>query len=49
MALCPEAVGKEHLTTASWYLKSAQEATPELGIKGRDLVLDHMRRILGGA
>ena len=48
MALCPEAVDKERLKaeTASWYLASAQEASPELGNKGRDLVLDHMRRVL---
>jgi creatinine amidohydrolase len=49
MALCPEAVDMERLTTSSWYVKSAGEASPELGKRGRNLVLDHMRRVLGRA
>jgi creatinine amidohydrolase/Fe(II)-dependent formamide hydrolase-like protein len=48
MALCPEAVDVERLTTTGWYLESARKAGPELGSKGVRLVLDHMRRVLGG-
>ena len=46
MTLCPEAVDMDRLTTESWYLRSAEEASPEVGEKGRDLVLAHMRRVL---
>ncbi len=48
MALCPEAVDRERLCADKWYLKTAKEASIELGRKGRELVVGHMRRLLAG-
>ena len=48
MALCPEGVDMERLSTEKWYLETAKEAGEELGRRGADLVLDRMRRILFG-
>lgn len=47
MALCPAAVDMEHFSPEAWYLRSAREASPELGRRGRDLILAHMRKVLG--
>lgn len=47
MALCPEAVDMAHLSTDQWYTRSAAEASVELGQKGRDLILAHVRQVLG--
>lgn len=47
MALCPEAVDMSHYSSEKWYVESAARATRELGEKGRDLILVHMRRCLG--
>lgn len=49
MALCPEAVDMERLSTETWYTRDAGEASVELGMKGRDLILAHMRKVLGAA
>lgn len=46
MALCPEGVDMEHLSTDKWYLETAKDANTELGEKGAELVLDRMRKIL---
>lgn len=46
MALCPEGVDMERLSDEKWYTRSAGDASPELGARGRDLILDHMRRVL---
>ena len=46
MALCPEGVDMEHLSTDKWYLESAKDASKELGEKGANMVLDRMRIIL---
>ena len=48
MALCPEAVDRQRVSLGKWYCRSAKDASVELGEKGRDLVLDYMRRVLAG-
>lgn len=47
MAFCPEAVEMDRLDGNKWYTRSAADASPELGAKGRELILAHMRRVLG--
>ena len=46
LALCPEAVDMERLSTETWYTRDAAGASSELGMKGRDLILAHMRKVL---
>ena len=47
MALVPEGVDTSRLSDDKWYARSARDASIELGIKGRDLILAHMRKALG--
>ena len=47
MALCPEAVDMGHFNKEKWYTRSAAEASAELGGKGCNLILAHMRKVLG--
>jgi len=47
MALCPEGVEMDKLASDKWYTRTAAEASAELGAKGRDLILAHMRQALG--
>ena len=47
MALLPEVVDKSRISEDQWYSRSAREASPELGIKGRDRILAHLRKALG--
>jgi creatinine amidohydrolase/Fe(II)-dependent formamide hydrolase-like protein len=47
MALLPEAVDKSRISEDEWYSRSAREASIELGIKGRDRILAHLRKALG--
>ncbi len=47
MALLPEAVDKSRISEDEWYSRSAREASIELGIKGRDRILAHLRQALG--
>lgn len=47
MALCPEAVDMRKLNPEKWYTQSAANASAELGAKGRELILAHMRKVLG--
>jgi creatinine amidohydrolase len=49
LALCPEAVDMKKLSAKKWYTQSARKASAELGAKGRDLILAHMRSVLGRA
>ena len=49
MALCPEGVDMKKLSTKKWYTRSAKKASRELGERGRDLILAHMRQVLGRA
>jgi creatinine amidohydrolase/Fe(II)-dependent formamide hydrolase-like protein len=47
MALCPEGVDMTHFSEAKWYLRGARDATAALGAKGCQMVLAHMREVLG--
>jgi creatinine amidohydrolase/Fe(II)-dependent formamide hydrolase-like protein len=47
MALVPEGVDTSRLSQDKWYVQSARNADVELGMKGRDLILEHMRKALG--
>jgi creatinine amidohydrolase len=49
MAFCPEGVDMKRLSAKKWYTKSAKQASMKLGAKGRDLILAHMREVLGVA
>jgi creatinine amidohydrolase/Fe(II)-dependent formamide hydrolase-like protein len=46
MALCPEAVDMRQFSAKTWYTRTASEASAELGARGRDLILAHVRRVL---
>jgi creatinine amidohydrolase/Fe(II)-dependent formamide hydrolase-like protein len=49
MALCPEAVDMDRFgENQGWYTATARDASAELGRRGRDLVLEHMRSVLKG-
>jgi creatinine amidohydrolase/Fe(II)-dependent formamide hydrolase-like protein len=48
LAFCPEGVDMTKLSEEKWYVQSAHEASAELGAKGRELILAHMRQVLGG-
>jgi len=47
LAFCPEAVDLGRLDEARWYTRTAREASAELGARGRDLILAHLREVLG--
>ena len=47
LAMCPEAVDMGRLPGAPWYVESASRASAETGRRGQDLILAHMRRVLG--
>ena len=48
MALCPEAVAMEKFgDNKGWYTATAKDASAELGRKGRDLILQRLRALLG--
>jgi creatinine amidohydrolase/Fe(II)-dependent formamide hydrolase-like protein len=47
MALCPEAVDMGYASKEAWYTRDAAAATAELGMRGRDFILAHMRMVLG--
>jgi len=49
LALCPEAVDMQLRSDKTWYTRDAGEASAELGRKGRDLILAHMRKVLGAS
>lgn len=47
MALCPEAVDMDRVgDNTGWYAATAKDASAEIGQRGRDLVLRHMRSVL---
>lgn len=46
LSLCPEAVDMNALSKDHWYARSAVDAGKEFGDRGRDMILDHMRRCL---
>jgi creatinine amidohydrolase/Fe(II)-dependent formamide hydrolase-like protein len=47
MALCPEGVDMKKFSDSEWYSRSAAQASAELGTKARELILAHMRMVLG--
>jgi len=47
MALCPAAVDLARLKDDEWYSASARQATAATGARGRELILAHMRAVLG--
>jgi len=47
LALCPEAVDMRHHSDREWYTRDATEASEKLGKTGRDLILAHLRTVLG--
>ncbi|MDB5562198.1 MAG: creatininase family protein [Hyphomicrobiales bacterium] len=49
LALCPEGVEMDRLAEEKWYTRSARDASAELGAKGRELILAHMRQVLGAS
>ena len=49
MALCPEAVDMGRFAeNKGWYTATAKDASAELGGKGRDMILERLRRLLQG-
>lgn len=46
MDLFPEAVDPSRLSDNQWYTKSAKDASAELGARGRDRILAHLREAL---
>lgn len=47
LAMCPEAVDMQRLPGSQWYVESASRASAETGRRGQQLILAHMRRVLG--
>jgi len=47
LAMCPEAVDMALISEDRWYTASARQASAATGAMGRDLILAHMRRMLG--
>jgi len=47
LAMCPQAVDEALVSDERWYTRSARQASAETGMRGRDLILAHMRRVLG--
>jgi len=47
MAMCPDAVDMARFSDERWYVQSAAHATPETGRRGMDLILEHLRKVLG--
>jgi creatinine amidohydrolase/Fe(II)-dependent formamide hydrolase-like protein len=46
MALLPEGVDQSRISSDKWYSQSARDATAQLGMKGRDRILAHLRKEL---
>jgi len=49
MALCPEGVDLRKFSAEKWYSRSAAQASADFGATARDLILSHMRQVLGVA
>src|SRR5688572_20041092 len=47
MALCPEGVDLRKFSAEKWYSRSAAQASADFGATARDLILSHMRQVLG--
>ena len=46
MALCPDGVDMNRLSSDQWYTESASQASQALGERGRELILAHMKQAL---
>lgn len=46
LSLCPDAVGMDKLPDGHWYTETAGRASKATGDRGRDLILQHMRKVL---
>jgi creatinine amidohydrolase len=46
MALLPEGVDMQRFDRRAWYTRSAEDASAELGARGRDLMLAHLRKAI---
>lgn len=47
LSLCPEAVDMAHVgENKAWYTATAKDASVELGNKGRDMILERLRKLL---
>ena len=49
LELCPNTVDMAALSEGPWYSRTAADASAELGARGVDLVLEHLRHVLGQA
>jgi hypothetical protein len=47
LAMCPEAVDMEKHSPERWYTGTASRASAATGARGRELILAHMRKVLG--
>ena len=48
LALCPEAVDMSHVgDKPQWYVRSAESASPETGVRAREIILTQMKTALG--
>jgi creatinine amidohydrolase len=47
LAMCPEAVDMAKHSPERWYTGTASRASAETGARGRELILAHMRKVLG--
>ena len=45
--LCPEGVDMQRFSAKQWFTRTAQQASAETGRRGRDLILAHMRAVMG--
>ena len=46
LALLPEGVDRSRISDDKWYSRSARDASLDLGVKGRDRILAHLRKAL---
>ncbi len=46
LALCPEVVEMARIDATRWYTASATEASAELGRRGVEMILGHLRRVV---
>ena len=45
--LCPEGVDMRRFSTKQWFTCTAKQASAETGRRGRNLILAHMRAVMG--
>ena len=47
MALCPEGVDMDRLSSEKWYAQTAAESTVEYGNTAKERIMAHLRRVIG--